>query len=494
MEHACGSCMAPLEPEDGHDQCVSCLGAAHLREAITEEACINCSTMPWSVRLARLAQVDPLPSLQSEVGSRRETTWKRPATRDGDSVPAGKRRRKADNQLSSKVDQLAVDMEQMKALLLSLQPAGGMTHAVGAATQGSPLPVDDAISIAASSSQFCDSQPGLTTPTAAGSSHSSASGSRQGSGDSSMGAIIRAALARLQLDAPSEGKAPSAFYRRNPPPAKTRVPQSQDFLRELHSCWGDTSALTRPGSDERALAAMEGAEAVGLLHMPAVEPAVAALIVSPEEAMKSDPRCPSAQCKVTDDYVCKAYNTAARIGRLGNTLSHFLLALSTSLQDAQVDDSTRDICDASLQTFACQTRELGRLMSTLVHTRRHVWLAQSPLTEATRRVLRRVPAEPGELFGSAALVALDRTAEAGETRRRLASLHKRTPASSRPRACPPAPPRPPQLPPQSGQRPSRRDARKPAGDFRSTVRRSPRHHQASKPDRRPSGRGRGQRH
>ncbi|KAL7379972.1 hypothetical protein ABVT39_009365 [Epinephelus coioides] len=64
--------------------------------------------------------------------------------------------------------------------------------------------------------------------------------------------------------------------------------------------------------------------------------------------MKSDPKCPSAQCKVTDNYICKAYNTAARVGRLGNTLSHFLLALSASLQDAQVDDFVHDICDASL--------------------------------------------------------------------------------------------------------------------------------------------------
>lgn len=492
MEHACGSCMASLEPEDGHDRCGPCLGLDHLREAITDQACINCSIMPRSVRLARLAQLDPLsylPSFQSGgTDSCRDAAQKRSASRG--EAPAGKRRRKADDQLSSKVDRLASDMEEMKALLLSLQPAGGMPRAAAVATQGSPLPVDDAISIAASSSQFNDfEQVGLTTPSAAGSSHSSASGSRRSSEDSSMGAIIRAALARLQLDTPTEGKAPSAFYRRNPPPAKTVVPPSPDFLKELHSCWADTSAFTRPGSDERALAAMEGAEAVGLLHMPAVEPAIAALIVSPDEAMKPDPRCPSAQCKVTDDYVCRAYATAARIGRLGNTLSHFLLALSTSLQEAQVDASVRDICDASLQTFACQTRELGRLMSTLVHTRRHVWLAQSPLTEATRRVLRRVPAAPGELFGSAALDALDRTAEADETRRRLAGLHKRTPTSSRPRAFPSAPPpsRPPQMPPQAGRRPSRRDTKKPTGDFRSAVRRSPRQQQASKPDRRSSG-------
>ncbi|KAL7371344.1 hypothetical protein ABVT39_025162 [Epinephelus coioides] len=336
------------------------------------------------------------------------------------------------------VDCLAADMEQMKVLLMSPQPVGGMAPPAVVPAQESPLPLDDALSIAASLSQFRDSQGSPAPLMAAGSSHSSAQSSRQGSDDSSMGAIIRAALAHLQLDAPSQGQAPSAFHRRNPPSAKVTVPHSPDFLKELHSCWRDTSALTRPGSDEWALAAMEDAESVGLLHMPAVEPPIAALIVAPDEAMKSDPKCPSAQCKVTDDYVCKAYNTAARVGHLGNTLSHLLLALSASLQEAQVDNFVRDICDVSLQAFAYQTRELGRLMLTLAHTRHHVWLAQSPLTEATRRVLRQVPAEP------AALDALDRTVEANETRRRLVSLHKRAPVSrSSSRTFPSAPQGPP---------------------------------------------------
>ncbi|KAL7387093.1 hypothetical protein ABVT39_018182 [Epinephelus coioides] len=93
--------------------------------------------------------------------------------------------------------------------------------------------------------------------------------------------------------------------------------------------------------------------------MLAVEPAIAAMIVALDEAMKADPKCPSAQYKVTDDYICKAYNMAAQVSRLGNTLSHFLLAHLTSLQDAQVDDSVHDICDASLQAVAYQMRELG---------------------------------------------------------------------------------------------------------------------------------------
>ena len=58
----------------------------------------------------------------------------------------------------------------------------------------------------------------------------------------------------------------------------------------------------------------------------------------------------------------------------------------------------QDISDASLQAFALMSRELRRVMSTLVQTRCQVWLAQSPLTEVCRRALRAVPVTPGELF------------------------------------------------------------------------------------------------
>ncbi|MEQ2188561.1 hypothetical protein GOODEAATRI_016321 [Goodea atripinnis] len=70
------------------------------------------------------------------------------------------------------------------------------------------------------------------------------------------------------------------------------------------------------------------------------------------------------------------------------------------------------------------TRELGRTLTTLVHARRQVWLAQSSLTEPCRRTLRALRVVPGELFGSAALEALERTAQASRTRQHLAGLHK----------------------------------------------------------------------
>ncbi|XP_030219303.1 uncharacterized protein LOC115548682 [Gadus morhua] len=211
---------------------------------------------------------------------------------------------------------------------------------------------------------------------------SSAQGSLQGAADTSMAAVLRKALARLQLDAAqTESAQASAFFRRNPVPATFSVPPSEEYLKELHACWRDTRALSHSTSDARTLAAMQNAAQVGLGRMPAVEPAIASLILAPDEALRPNARCPRPQCRVTDDLLSKAYDAAARMGRIGNSLSHLLLGLSTSLQQAQVEPPLQSLSDASLEAFALMSRELGRTMSTLVQTRRQVWLAQSPLTE-----------------------------------------------------------------------------------------------------------------
>lgn len=175
---------------------------------------------------------------------------------------------------------------------------------------------------------------------------------------------------------------------------------------------------------------MQNAPQFGLGHMPSVEPAIASLIVSPEEALRANPRCPNSQYRATDKLLCRSYDTGARTGRLGNSLSHFLLGLSTSLETSTVDSSALGLLDASLQTFALMSRELGRLLSTLTLARRQVWLAQSPLTEPCRRTLRNVPVVPGELFGAAATDALERTVQANRTRDQLVALHRRPPQHS----------------------------------------------------------------
>ncbi|MEQ2166328.1 hypothetical protein GOODEAATRI_026811 [Goodea atripinnis] len=93
-------------------------------------------------------------------------------------------------------------------------------------------------------------------------------------------------------------------------------------------------------------------------------------------------------------------------------MAHLMFALSASLQDAGGATAAVGFSDAVLQALALMTRELGCVMSFLVQACRQVWLAQPPLTEACRRTIRGVPVMLGELFGSAAVEALERTVQA----------------------------------------------------------------------------------
>ncbi|CAL8387734.1 unnamed protein product [Boreogadus saida] len=487
-DHSCSACMAPLQIEDGHDLCPSCLGLGHLKEGLSDDPCMNCTFMPRAVRVARLAEVEQRLGLVSSPELLPPAQRRNPA-QDGRSkrwaaVTAGPTSRKKvrESGLASKVGQLTAELESMKCLFLAFQAGTGAGGPGALAPPAATLePEEDVLSLAASAAEFAEYEPDGVLQDAASrasaacsrpSTHSSISASE----DNSMGAIIRMALASLQLDVPQAQPAPaSAFFRRGLAPASFTVPPSEEYLRELHACWRDPRAHSHATSDGRSLAAMQDAPKFGLDRMPAVEPTIAALIVSPDEALRPDARCPRPQCRVTDDLLSKAYDAAARMGRIGNSMSHLMLALSASLQEVAVGAPAHDFSDASLQAFALMSRELGRVMSTLVQARRQVWLAQSPLTEACRRTLRSVPVEPGELFGSAALEALERTVQARKTREHLSVLQRSGPPPSRPRGSSAAPQRSyhPQAHPSGylrSQRPRPQPAQQQAQAFRAPER------------------------
>ncbi|CAL8329504.1 unnamed protein product [Gadus morhua 'NCC'] len=133
-------------------------------------------------------------------------------------------------------------MEQIRSLLLALQPGTGQGLA-GQQPGPPPSQFDDALSLAASANLFNEVMTeGDAFHTLDEASCSSAQGSLQGAADTSMAAVLRTALARLQLDAAqTESAQASAFFRRNPVPATFSVPPSEEYLKcrvtdDLLSC------------------------------------------------------------------------------------------------------------------------------------------------------------------------------------------------------------------------------------------------------------------
>ncbi|KAL7390944.1 hypothetical protein ABVT39_001691 [Epinephelus coioides] len=337
--------------------------------------------------------------------------------------------------LALQVGSLSSEFAQIKEFLLNLQPDNrGPAPSGDSATRGSPCQEDDVLSTTASCSLFTEQEEeaqdvnrDTASMTSGAFSQGSDAGSLHGSdvGHATLKPAIRMALACLGLDEAPVAAAPSsAFFRQTPQPSAFSVPPSKPYIEELHKCWADPKRFSHHTSDCRILAAMQEAGSYGLDRMDPLEPTIASLIVSPDEALRPDARCPRPQCRLTDDLLTKSYHIAAYMGHLGNSLSHFILALSQTLQESGVDSSAQTLSDASLQTSAFMSGELGRLMSTVTLARRQVWLAQSPLSEACRRTLHTLPVVAGQIFGPAAQQALDRSAQADQVRQRFAGLQR----------------------------------------------------------------------
>lgn len=81
----------------------------------------------------------------------------------------------------------------------------------------------------------------------------------------------------------------------------------------------------------RLLTAMENPGPMDLGPMSPIEPAVASLIVAPDEALRQDPRCPNMECTWMDNLICKIYNSMACLGSTVNMLAHLFLTINASL-------------------------------------------------------------------------------------------------------------------------------------------------------------------
>ncbi|XDV14899.1 hypothetical protein PO909_015069 [Leuciscus waleckii] len=97
--------------------------------------------------------------------------------------------------------------------------------------------------------------------------------------------------------------------------------------------------LERRSKIARTQASMAEADSIGVGRAPEIEQPVAALVVSSDEALRGNVRCPSAQCGCTDSLLKKAYESVAYITRAENTICQLLLAATSTLEPANADPS-----------------------------------------------------------------------------------------------------------------------------------------------------------
>jgi len=159
--------------------------------------------MPRAVRTAKLAEVELMGDaglpLSDQLTPARPTHSKHWVT---EAAGAPSKKKAKPDKLSSRVDLLAAELAQMKSLLLALHFGAGVENPVAPNPPLAELVAEeDIVSIAASDTHFNEHSEGEHSHASGFGSLSSARGCLNGA-ENSMGAVIRMALARLQLDVP----------------------------------------------------------------------------------------------------------------------------------------------------------------------------------------------------------------------------------------------------------------------------------------------------
>ena len=94
------------------------------------------------------------------------------------------------------------------------------------------------------------------------------------------------------MEAPVSSAPVNAFFSQAAQPSVFSLPPSEPYIAELHRCWPYSKALSHHTSDSRALATKDNADTYGLDQLASIEPARVSLVVSPDEALRADARCP----------------------------------------------------------------------------------------------------------------------------------------------------------------------------------------------------------
>ncbi|KAI7809318.1 putative disrupted in schizophrenia 1 protein-like [Triplophysa rosa] len=332
----CKLCPNNLLPDDGHEFCPSCLGIQHLKDALTDP-CVHCSLLPLSERRLRLAELDPNSTVHLGQADPAAQRLKKCCASATTSAPPSKK----ETALSKMVAVLSSEMMELKRLLHSLQqpvaPVDPMQDDGVGIDPGQKIDEEYAESLYLSRHAELDV---LSTSASDSLFH---------------GKHVDGTVPPSPQEVFAEVLAAEVSSGRSVRTTEHSQATSDDTLAVLRM------AVAHLGLDT----AVQATQPNGLGAPPEVEQPVAALVVSTDEALRGNVRCPSAQCGRTDSLLKKAYDSTAYITRTENTICQLLLATTSSLESADVDPSISQFLQTALMAMGHVTRELGALTATL---------------------------------------------------------------------------------------------------------------------------------
>lgn len=469
--HSCGTCRAPLHEDDGHGECVFCLGKPHAEAALTETSCCFCESMSLASLRSRIAffnESNPapraLPSFSSREPARKRQRGRGAQRPDLGELTPAQRPRASPSPMREPSPVLFSRPEQRPSAEASdLVSFGGSEDE----------PLDDSMSLAASETEDWagDSDPAhlpSLEPIDA----------RAGM-DAELLRILSKAVEELHLEwAPPEEPTRSRLDEwylpgRRQAPRQRPAPFFPEVHDELTKSWrAPYSARLRTSS--AALSSVDGSQEKGYEQLPPLDEAVAAHLCPPAAVgWKNKRALPSKPCRTTSAMAGRAYTSAGQAASSLHTmaiLQVFQAKLLRSLDESSSSEPAfrdlRSATDLALRATKATAQAIGRSMANLVVLERHLWLNLTEIKESDKVAFLDAPVSPCGLFGPAVEGFTERFTAAQKSSQAMRHfLPKRsTSAPSRPRTAPtqhqskPAPSTPQAAPPkeQHPARPTRR--------------------------------------
>ncbi|XP_075340396.1 uncharacterized protein LOC142399558 [Odontesthes bonariensis] len=376
--HHCRVCMVAMSTADGHRECPTCLGAAHVLEDVDNP----CSAAVDLLRGERLRRANLVSGHMHEGRAEGRRSPHRSARKHGH-----KRTRKCsrDRQRESphRSDQEGASRAAKRPVPAEAAEGGsaGLAHILSA-LQGLSRRMDRLEGHQGPPSLPPSLPPGqegppLRRPESHGeeedwadtdvlSLHASQTSDATGGG--SRGGELHTGSRGLQPPTPDPapyGGAWEGVSHASPPPS---IPVAEDYTKMLRTAWGKTLQRPQfnPGCRQLAMAVYPAE--TGLGDMPPVEASVASWTSLGPARASPNPRCPRKECAKTDRLASRSFNASARAARMGNALAMTLAALRKTLDPA--DGDAMALVEAALSAHSQLTRDVGDSMASAVLCRR----------------------------------------------------------------------------------------------------------------------------
>ncbi len=443
----CGSCRGDLHADDGHSECVSCLGKSHADAALAGSDCFHCESISLAslrTRIAFFSESDPAPRalpFSSSQGPVRKKQRGRGS------------QRLVENELTpAQIPRASFSPHREISPVLFVQPdqrpSASVSDLVSFGGSDDEL-ADDSMSLVASDAEelwgsVTDPAPsGLPAPSAA-----------KAGMDAELFHVLSKAVEELGLEwsppeEPSRSRLDEWFL-----PGRRQAPQHRPspFFPEVHDeltrSWRSPYSARLRTSASSALTTVDGAEEKGYERMPQLDESVAAHLCPPTAiGWKAKASHPSKPCRTTSALAGRSYASAGQAASALHSmavLQVYQAKLLSAVDESEPDPATlrelRSATDLALRATKTTAQAIGRSMASLVVLERHLWLTLTEIKDADRVSFLDAPISPSGLFGPAVKGFAERFTEAQKASQAMRHfLPKRSSpaaAQSRPRTAP----------------------------------------------------------